>query len=50
MSDDKAVLEAIQHCEDVACRVGSRCSRDHTQLAAWLRELLELRRLTGGKR
>ena len=35
--------EAIQHCEEVANRDCSQCSKDHEQLADWLKELKELR-------
>jgi len=36
--------EAIEHCENTACRLGfTECGKDHRQLAEWLKELKELR-------
>ncbi|WP_367567771.1 hypothetical protein [Lacrimispora sp.] len=38
--------EAIKHCEDKAKEMGcSECAKDHLQLADWLRELKQLRRM-----
>lgn len=35
--------EAIEHCEQKACN-NSECSKEHKQLAEWLKELQALRR------
>lgn len=35
--------EAISHAEDIAARGDSVCHKNHNQLAAWLRELKDLR-------
>lgn len=36
--------EAIQHAQEVADFGCDQCSKDHQQLADWLRELKELRK------
>ena len=35
--------QAIKHCEEVANENCGECSREHNQLAAWLRELAKRR-------
>lgn len=35
--------EAIKHAEEVANECDSECSREHMQLAIWLKELKEYR-------
>lgn len=44
-NDIMTIDEAIKHCDDIAkdCESGKECSNQHIQLAAWLRELVELR-------
>jgi len=37
------IEEAIKHCEDVANGGCGECSKEHHQLAIWLRELVELK-------
>lgn len=37
------IEEAIEHCQEVAQRC-NECGKDHSQLAAWLMELKDLRR------
>lgn len=38
--------EAIEHAEEVAGCTGAQCGVEHAQLAAWLRELRDRRRVT----
>ena len=51
VSDDDALVEAIDHAEEVVSNPGgdssearTRCAEDHYRLAAWLRELRLRRR------
>jgi len=44
--DDDLIREAIDHARTVACRVDSACALEHTRLAEWLEELLQLREKT----
>jgi hypothetical protein len=40
------IEEAIEHAEDVAVSaIGCECAAEHRQLAAWLRELQERRKM-----
>lgn len=43
-SDNDKIIEAIQHCYDIAAKHNcTGCADDHIQLAHWLEELLEYR-------
>ncbi len=43
---EMSLEEAIKHCEDKARELGcSECAKEHLQLADWLRELKQLRRM-----
>ena len=38
------IQEAIQHCKDIASQGCNECAKEHMQLAAWLEELVEMRK------
>lgn len=42
---DMSLDEAIKHAQEVADKSCSTCGKEHQQLANWLKELKELRKI-----